>query len=78
MDSLIEVDLLASDRVSKLAHILMENCSDNIEVALRGENPDRGSPIGEFPVTLIAAMQEDLGVTGGFVLDPETGLRKWK
>jgi len=74
LDSLHEVDLLASDRVSKLAHTLMDNCSDNIEVALRGENPDRGSPVGEFPSTLIAAMQEDLGVTGGYVLDPD-GLR---
>ena len=78
LDSLHEVDLLAGDRVSKLAHTLMKNCSDDIEVALRGENPDRGNPIGEFPVTLTAAMQEDLGVTGGFVLDPETGLRIWE
>jgi hypothetical protein len=77
-DSLHEVNLLASDQVSKLAHTLMKNCSDDVEVALRGENPDRGSPIGEFPVTLIAAMQEDLGVAGGFVLDPKTGLRVWE
>jgi hypothetical protein len=78
LDSLNEVDLLASDHVSRLAHILLKNCSDNVEVALRGKNPDRGNPIGEFPVTLIAAMQDDLGVIDGFVLDPETGLRMWK
>lgn len=73
--SLTDVDLLASDCVSKLAHRLMENCIDNVEVALQGENPDRGSPEGEYPVTLIAAMQEDLSVAGGFILDPKTGLR---
>src|ERR1035438_4334034 len=69
LDSLNEVDLLASDRVSRLAHTLLKNCSDNVEVALRGKNPDRGNPIGEFPVTLIAAMHDDLGVIAGFVLD---------
>lgn len=73
-DSLTEITLLASDRVSRLAHRIMENCRDDVKMALRGESPDRGNPEGEFPITLIAAMQEDLGVAGGIFLD-EIGLR---
>lgn len=74
---LSRVQLLGSDKVSDLAFLHFSNYHWRKERAFRGENPFQGTPPGGelFPVTLLEAMQQDIGIVDGLRVHPVTGAR---
>lgn len=68
--------LLASAEVDDLAASIFRQYQLDMQSAWDGGRPDHRHSTGRvFPITLMVAMQRDVGVTGGVALDPETGLR---
>jgi hypothetical protein len=74
-DSAATVDLLATEQLSDLVTRMQNQMVTEIDMALSGENPDRGHESGlVFPSMILAVMQAELGVREGITVDQETGL----
>jgi hypothetical protein len=76
-EAFCRVQLVAGRRVEELASGIFEQYVDEMEDAKAGRGPDP-DPHGShrvFPISLIAAMQAELGITDGIRIDPKTRLR---
>jgi hypothetical protein len=71
------LQLVAGERVEAIATQIFLQYIDDMEQAEagRGPRPHAHTPGQVFPVTLIGAMQAEVGISDGPRLDPETGLR---